>query len=108
MKKGDSSSLVSSSFALLSRQYSVTAFNIVFSLALYRLLSKEEFAVVVVFDILAALCIFTDFGLNTVFIKKAPAGLAGASDRFEALGLIKLAVLVRIIGLCGLGFVIFF
>jgi O-antigen/teichoic acid export membrane protein len=64
-------------------------------MVLLRLLTRTEYAVGAVLDVLISLMAFTSFGLNTVFLQRAPAGLCSESDRSEALGLIKLAILVR-------------
>ena len=100
-----SQSIAASGLALLSSNYTVAVFNIVFSMILLRLLTTTEFAVVVVLEILTALAAFSDFGLNTVFLQRSPSGLSIDGNRAEALGLIRLAVYFRFAVLCILGLI---
>lgn len=104
MSKVENPSVAVSGMALLKSQYGLAVFNIAVSALVLRLLSKVEFAVLAVLEILIALAMFSELGLASLFLQQAPAGLqAGGKRAEEALGLIKLAVYLRVAVLIFLG-----
>lgn len=97
--------LARSSLALLGSQYGLAVIGVGLTMVTLRLLSKEQFAVVATLEILTAVLAFSDPGLNAVVVQRAPSGLQAGGDRGEALGLIRVALVVRLalLGVLGAG-----
>lgn len=86
-----------SSLHLLGSQYGLALIGVASSMIMLRLLTQTQFAVVATLEILAAVTAFSDPGLNAVVLQKAPAGLLPGGNRAEALGLIRLALAIRLL-----------
>jgi O-antigen/teichoic acid export membrane protein len=91
--------IAKSGSALLVSQLGLLAINLLTTIYILRLLSKTEFAVVAVLDILISIITFTDLGLLAVAIQKAPAELQPGKDPTPGLALIKCAVWYRSLAL---------
>jgi O-antigen/teichoic acid export membrane protein len=98
-------SITSSGLSLLGSQYGLAVVNVAVSMVMLRLLSKPQFAVVATLEILSALVAFSDPGLNSVVVQRAPAGFKAGGDERSSLGLIKLALVCRLAALVVLGLV---
>jgi O-antigen/teichoic acid export membrane protein len=95
--------IAKSSSALLFSQIALMAFNFGTTIYILRLLSKTEFAVIVVLDILISLFGFTDFGLFAVALQQAPSLLQPGQDAARGLSLVKCAVWYRSLALLAIG-----
>jgi O-antigen/teichoic acid export membrane protein len=92
-----------SGFALIASQVGSIVLFLGTTVYFLRVLSKPEFAVLAVLDILTGLFAFSDLGLMTVATQQAPSALKSEADKQRGLGLIKCAVLYHSIPLVVIG-----
>ncbi len=88
---------------MLVSNYGLAAVSILQSIYFLRVLSTMEVAVAAVLAIMVPVYGFSDLGLTTVFVQRAPAGLSEGGDRALALSLIKCALIYQTLAMLIIG-----
>lgn len=95
--------IAKSGSALALSQMGLMLFNFIYTIYVVRFLSKPEYAVIAVLEIMFMIFSFSDMGLLEVASQQAPSALRRDGDETRALALMKCAFRYRTIALLLIG-----